>query len=231
VTVRNGIGFVPARGGSKGIKDKNLALLAGKTLLQHAIDAGIRSGVLSRAVVSSDSAAILAAAERLGGEPLLRPQELASDTATTDSAITHFISALGLASQPDLPIVLLQPTSPLRTAAHVAGAMEQWLQKQPRCVVSVFEPREHPAKSFRLDEDGFMTGFFGSDFPFSPRQNLPRAYMPNGAIYIFSVAAFLSENRIPRTGLQPFVMDSESSIDIDCMEDLRLAERCLLKRL
>lgn len=163
----------------------------------------------------------------LGAEKLLRPSKLATDLASTDDAVAHFIAALEIA--PETLIVLLQPTSPLRTAAHIADAVALWREKQPACLISVFEPAEHPAKSFRLDPDGTLTGLFSADAPFQPRQMLPKAFMPNGAIYAFSAGAFLTKGAIPRKGLLPFFMDRKSSLDIDCLGDLAVAERYLQK--
>ncbi len=173
------------------------------------------------------SEGILAVGAALGAETLLRPSEFATDLASTDDAIAHFIAALQIA--PETLIVLLQPTSPLRNAAHIADAVALWREKQPACLVSVFEPIEHPAKSFRLDQDGTLTGMFSADAPFQPRQILPKAFMPNGAIYVFSAGAFLASGTIPRKGLLPFFMDRNSSLDIDCLEDLAVAERYLQK--
>lgn len=222
------IAFVPARGGSKGIKDKNMVALAGKPLLQYAVDAARQSGAIDDVIVSSDSERILSVASSLGAKPLRRPAELATDTAPTDSAVAHFIAEYRLAS--DTAIVLLQPTSPLRTAKHVADAVVLWRDRMPSCLISVYEPPEHPAKSFRLDENGYLTGLFGADAPFQPRQTLPKALMPNGAIYIFSVASFLVGQCIPRTGLLPFMMHRDLSLDIDCPDDLDKAERTLQGR-
>jgi N-acylneuraminate cytidylyltransferase len=228
VTSEFGIGLIPARGGSKGVPNKNIAPLLGKPLLQYTLEAGFDSRVLSRLVVSSDSPEICGVAARFGAEIVDRPASLATDEAKSDDVIAHFIAAAKVL--PDAPIVLLQPTSPLRTSAHIAAAMELWRSRAPRGVISVYEPDEHPAKSFRLDQDGFLTGLYGPDAPFTPRQMLPRGYQPNGAIYIFSVSVFLEANCIPRTGLLPFLMDVRSSLDIDKMEDLAEAERRLQER-
>jgi CMP-N-acetylneuraminic acid synthetase len=221
------IAFIPARGGSKGIKNKNLALLAGKPLIAYAIQAAQDSGVITRIIVSSDAPEILKAAEALGAEGLKRPAELATDSATTDAAIAHFVTALELATQPETTIVLLQPTSPLRTGAHIAQAFALWQTRRPRGVISVYEPAEHPAKAFQLGDDGLLTGLYGADAPFAPRQSLTKAFMPNGAIYIFSVAEFLANSCVPRAGLAPFIMDVEDSLDIDSPSDLEAAERIL----
>lgn len=219
--------LIPARGGSKGIRLKNLARIAGKTLLQYAVDAARVSGVVERIIVSSDSDPILDAARALGVESLRRPADLATDSATADGVVAHFIDALDLQQHGATPVIYLQPTSPLRTGADVAAATRIWQETNARCVISVFEPAHHPAKSFRMDEGGMLTGMYGSDAPFTPRQQLPRAFLPNGAIYVFSVEAFLAKGRIPREQLAPFVMQPRHSIDVDTLDDLAHAESYL----
>lgn len=221
------IALIPARGGSKGIPRKNLAQVGGRSLLDHAITAARESGAIARICVSSDDADILAAADRAGAERLERPARYATDAATSDEVIAHFIEALRPEIGADQPIVLLQPTSPLRTGAHVAEAVRLWRAGDAAGVVSVFEPDHHPAKSFRLDESGHLRGFFGDDAPFVPRQTLPRAYQPNGAVYVFSVAEFMRDRRIPRARLVPLVMRGDQSLDIDSAADLVLAETLL----
>jgi CMP-N,N'-diacetyllegionaminic acid synthase len=218
------VALIPARGGSKGIPRKNLARIRGRTLLEYAIRAAQASGVVARAVVSSDDDEILDEARRHGAEALKRPPEIASDTASSDSVIEHFINAAQPRFAASQPIVLLQPTSPLRTGAHVEQAVKLWRESRARAVVSVFEPEHHPAKSFRLDERGLLCGLFGADAPFTPRQSLPRAFQPNGAVYVFSAAEFLTGRRIPRDLLVPLVMSSAESLDIDCVADLSRAE-------
>jgi CMP-N,N'-diacetyllegionaminic acid synthase len=221
------VALIPARGGSKGIPRKNLALIRGRTLLEYAIRAARESAVITRTIVSSDDEEILAEAVRHGAEALERPAALSTDTATTDAVIAHFIAA---ALSPQLtaqPLVLLQPTSPLRTGSHIAQAVQLWRDSRASAVISVFEPEHHPAKSFRLDEFGMLRGLFSADAPFSPRQSLPRAFQPNGAVYVFSAEAFLSEKRIPRERLVPLIMGSEESLDIDCVADLSRAESYL----
>jgi CMP-N,N'-diacetyllegionaminic acid synthase len=221
------VALVPARGGSKGIPRKNLALVRGRSLLDYAIGAARDSGVVGRVVVSSDDPEILAAGERLGAVALKRPAEISGDTASSDSVIAHFIESAGAALDPAQPLVLLQPTSPLRTGAHIAEAVRIWRSGDASAVVSVFEPEHHPAKAFRLDERGELRGLFGDDSPFTPRQALPRAWQPNGAIYVFSAAKFLRDGRIPRQGLAPLVMSEAESLDIDRAADLARAERHL----
>ena len=224
---QGGIAFVPARGGSKGIKNKNVAPLAGKPLLQYTIEAARGSNVVDRIVVSSDSPEILRVAEALGAEPLRRPPELATDNASTDDAIAHFIECLDLSRAPHTPIILLQPTSPLRTPAHVAAAVGLWRTADALGIISVCEPDKHPAKSFTLDENGYLVGLVDKNAPFVARQMLPVAYMPNGAIYVFSVGGFAEGRCIPRTGLLPLIMDIRSSVDIDSLADLARAEQYL----
>jgi CMP-N-acetylneuraminic acid synthetase len=221
------IALIPARGGSKGIPRKNLAAVGGRSLLERAIDAARASGAMARICVSSDDQEILAAAVACGVEALERPARYATDTASSDDVIAHFVEGARPQVQPDQPLVLLQPTSPLRSGAHVAEALRLWRSGDAAAVVSVFEPDHHPAKAFRLDERGFLQGLFSDDAPFVPRQSLPRAFQPNGAVYVFSAAEFLRERRIPRARLVPLVMSGDESLDIDCAADLVRAQHYL----
>ena len=221
------VALVPARGGSKGIPRKNLARIHGRSLLDYAISAARESGVVERVVVSSDDPQILEEAVRLGAEALRRPDAISGDTASSDSLIKHFIENSSVALEVRRPLVLLQPTSPLRTASHIAEAVQIWRSRDSAAVVSVFEPDHHPAKAFRLDDDGHLRGLFSDDSPFVPRQTLPRAYQPNGAVYVFSAEAFLAGGCIPRQHLLPLFMDVRASLDIDTPADLERAAALL----
>lgn len=224
------IALIPARGGSKGIPRKNLAPLAGKPLMAHSIDAGLGSAFVDEVVVSSDDAEILEAARRLGAVALKRPAALAADSTPTAPVIEHLLE-----SRPDLDpartlILLLQATSPLRDAADVDAAFALLGESGDESLISVCVPDESPFKTFVCDAEGFLRGLVDDEAPFRPRQELPTAYQPNGAIYIFGARAFLDEARIPMKRARPFVMDFEKSIDIDEPRDLSRAEAYLASR-
>ena len=220
--------IIPARGGSKGIPGKNLAPLAGKPLICHSIDAALHAGGIDRVLVSSDDEAILASAAEAGAETIRRPAELARDDTPTAPVITHLLDTLAANMDfSQLTLVLLQPTSPLRGARQVEEALASFRQWQPDSVISVYEPDHSPLKSFVEDDEGYIHGIVDDEMPFLPRQALPRAYYPNGALYVFNAASFLHHNGIPVEKCRPFIMPQALSIDIDTPADLATAENWL----
>ena len=150
--------IIPARGGSKGIPNKNLVLLGGVPLIVHSIRAALAASSITRTVVSTDSAAIAAVASRAGAEvPFRRPAKLATDSATTADVVIHAIKTLEQNSPvPDI-IVVLQPTSPLRVAADIDGAVELLHSTGAPSIVSISEV-DHPVDwLFRLGARGRLT--------------------------------------------------------------------------
>jgi CMP-N,N'-diacetyllegionaminic acid synthase len=224
---RDTIAIVTARGGSKGLPGKNLRMLAGKPLLAWSIEAGLQSARVTRVVVSSDDAAILACAERFGAVPLLRPSALAQDDTPSEPVLVHALQALA-ATEPR--VLLLQPTSPLRTAEDVDAALAHMDATGADAVISVFEPPHSPWKAFYVDGDGALRGVVSDEAPFRPRQSFPRAAMPNGAIYACRTADFLATGRLfgPRT--VPWFMPAARSVDIDTEAELEEAGRSLALR-
>lgn len=215
---------IPARAGSKGLPGKNLYPLLGSPLLQYTLEAAAESKVFDRMVVSSDSPEILDYARQIGAWDLDRPAELASDTASSDAVVKHLIDALHLA--PDEILVLLQPTSPLRTEAHIREALAQF-QAQMIPLISCHHVDNDCLKHY-VYRNGRLTRLFpGSNHR---RQDLPEVLAPNGALYIFSVAQFRSAGGIPREGVQPYLMSSWESIDIDTLEDIVEIETLMEKR-
>lgn len=220
------VALIPARGGSKGIKHKNIVDLASKPLLAYSIDAALESGVINRVYVSSDDDNILSVAKHYGAELIKRDPSLARDESPTDPAITEFIEKAQL--QPKDIIVLLQPTSPLRTAQHIREALAEY-RDFPTCrsLISVYELNNKYLKAY-VGGGEFLHPVAGEHTSYTRRQDLPSLYMPNGALYIFSVAEFMREEKIPRTHIIPYLMSETESLDIDTPEDLQLAEQRLL---
>lgn len=220
------IALIPARGGSKGIKHKNIVDLASKPLLAYSIDAALASGVINRVYVSSDDDNILSVAKTCGAELIKRDPSLARDESPTDPVITEFIQKAQL--QPKDIIVLLQPTSPLRTAQHIREALAEY-RDFPTChsLISVYELNNKYLKAY-VGGGEFLHPVAGEHTSYTRRQDLPSLYMPNGALYIFSVAEFMREEKIPRTHIIPYLMSETESLDIDTPEDLQLAEQRLL---
>lgn len=213
------LAIVPARGGSKGLPRKNLALLAGRPLLAWTVDAARKARGINRCIVSSDDDKILDCARACGAETLRRSVTTAGDLASSESVVAEVLAALRHYA-PDI-VVLLQPTSPLRSAAQIDAGLVRLGGAD--AVIGVCRPRHHPMKALAIGADGFLTGLYDRTSPFRPRQELPEAWQPNGALYIVRRDAFERTGFFPERTL-PFAMDERSSVDIDSADDLRLAE-------
>ncbi len=225
------IGLIPARGGSKGIPRKNLTGLCGKPLIGWTIDAAKNCRTIDRVVVSSEDEEILEISSGLGAEIVKRPPELATDLAGSDGLIAHAIHSLGHDQGFDACYILLQPTSPLRTADHIGEAFALLARCDGRSLISVYEPSDHPMKAYLVDDAGYLKGMIDDETPHKPRQSLPKAYFANGAIYMFMANDFLTGGRIPSDRVIPYFMAAADSIDIDTPDDLEKAAEILEKRL
>lgn len=222
------LALIPARGGSKGVPRKNLRTLAGKSLLAYAIEAAQGSASITRTVVSTEDEEIAAAARDLGCEMIRRPDALARDETPMKAVVEH---ALGVLQQggykPDVT-VLLQPTSPLRSAGHIEGALALLESRGAGSVVSVgpVPGHFHPAWQFALGEKGELRRYEGGELGALParRQDLQPTFTRNGAIYAFRTAGFLSTGSFYVDPCLAYVMPAEVSVNIDQEQDLRWAE-------
>lgn len=221
--------LIPARGGSKGILQKNIAPLLDQPLIAYSIKAAQASAVIDEVYVSSDDEQILSVAHYYNAERIKRDPHLARDDSPTDPVVAEFIHRIKPANK-DL-IVLLQPTSPLRTANHISEALAEF-NDFPTCrsLVSVYEINNKYLKAF-VGGGEFLHSLAGDHASYSYRQDLPSLYMPNQAISIFKVDEFLREEKIPRTHIIPYLMSEEDSLYIESTDDLIIAEQRLRKRL
>lgn len=222
------IGLIPARGGSKGLKRKNLRDLAGKPLLHYAIDAARGSRHVTDIYLSSEDEEILTSGRQAGCHTVLRPAALAQDDSTATQVMQHFFETTKLDGDPY--IVYLQPTSPFRTSFHLDEAIDMMTSAGAESLVSVVELQKSPFKSFITGEDGRLKSLFEEQFSNHNRQQLPKAYIPNGAIYIFRKSLFLSRGGFPSDGSLPYIMSAADSIDIDTEADLDRARQRMEQR-
>lgn len=219
--------LIPARSSSKGLPGKNLLNVFGEPLIVWTIRASLESGVIDDTLVSTEDEDIANCAMASGAGVIQRPASLSEDETPTWKVVRHAMEFLDQSAVlPDL-MVLLQPTSPLRTAAHVAAAVKAY--PGTGTLVSVTRNEFHPFKSLVLDAEGQPVPVGRWEDLERPRQLLPDSFRPNGAIYI------VPTNQVNWPGLvEPpitlFLMDAESSVDIDTAEDLELAVRSLAKR-
>jgi len=220
------LGVILARGGSKGIPGKNIIQFAGKPLLAWTITAGQQSKVLDRLVLSTDDPAIASVGHDFGAEvPFLRPPELAGDRATSMDALLHALEWLQEKERyvPDY-VLLLQPTSPLRTAGDIVQAWKIMLRVGDASVVSVCEAHQHPLWIKKITSDGRLINFIPNGVAPAARQELPKAYIVNGAIYLSPHQRLLQRRTFHSDPTYAYVMSAERSIDIDTKLDLATAE-------
>jgi len=221
------VAFIPARGGSKGIPRKNLVQLDARPLIVHTIEAAQQSGAFSRVIVSTDDSDIAMLAKSHGCAVHDRPAHLCTDSSRVAEAVLDAASTLQIADN-DV-VVVLQPTSPLRRADHIVSAVSMRGKSASSSVVSVVECDHHPLKSVVI-EDGVLQPAFERHFLESSRQDLPRMYRPNGAIYVTPLAAIRQLNALVAPGALAFEMSVDDSIDIDTMVDIEHAEAVLRHR-
>lgn len=221
------LAIIPARGGSKRLPRKNLLDLAGQPLVAWSIEAGLNSKYIDNVVVSSDDVEILAISKRYNAETIVRPVELASDTATTFDAIQHTIDNVKRYDY----IVLLQATTPLRDEKQIDEAIELLESKNADAIVSVCEMDHSPLWSNTLNENLSMQGFLKEEILHKRSQDLEKYFRLNGAIYICKTEKLLEEKSFfLKENIYAYKMSRESSIDIDEEIDFRMAEFYLTKQ-
>ena len=223
------LAVIPARSGSKGLPHKNVRLLGGKPLIAYTIQAALGASSLDRAVVSTDDGEIAKVARNYGAEtPFLRPKELAEDETLAEPVVAHALRWLE-ESENYLPdyVMLLQPTSPLRTSEDIDNCIEIALEKDADGVVSVCVPKHHPYLIKRLGDQGEIGDFLPLDRPYKRRQDMPPAYALTGAVYLVKRQILLERQTFYTDRTFPYIMPAERSMDIDTKWDLDLAEMIL----
>ena len=222
------LAFIPARGGSKGIKNKNIVSLYGKPLVAYSIEAALQSKYVDMVFVSTDSEEIARVAKEFGAEvPFLRPAELAQDTSKTIDALVHGLRILNKEHIFD-SFILLQPTSPLREKDDIDKAIELFYETDRQGVISVTEASENPVLIRTITEDGKLQGLLSGRGDLR-RQDMPKYYVLNGCIYI-GKAEETNENTDLAAYPIPYIMQKERSIDIDAMCDIEDAEKYLREK-
>jgi len=155
------LAIVPARGGSKRLPRKNILDLNGKPLVAWSIEAGLNSRYIDKVIVTSDDNEILKISKKYGASTIKRPYELANDTATTIDTVRHAIESMDKTYD---YVVLLQPTSPLRTCTHIDEAIELLDKKNANAIISVCEMEHNPLWSNTLPKDRSLAGFLKDRF-------------------------------------------------------------------
>jgi N-acylneuraminate cytidylyltransferase len=234
--VKDVLAIIPARGGSKGIPRKNLALVAGKPLVVHSIEHALAASCVERVIVSTDDAEIADAARAAGAEvPFLRPTELAGDTVLDLPVFTHVLEQLAQDEGYKPGLVLhLRPTAPYRLPRWIDEAAAL-LRADPRAdsVRSVSAPTQHPYRMFRLDADGYLEPLYRHEHPHPyllRRQDLPPMYFYNCVIDVTRPATILEQHSMTGERIRPYVMAADDVIDVDGPRDLQLARLLMESR-
>ncbi len=220
------VAVVPARGGSKGFPDKNIAKIEGKTLLEWAVEVGLRSRKVQDVYVSTDSPQYEAIAIRAGAKSVgLRPATLATDTAKTVDVIIDLVAKLP--EQYDV-VVVLQPTSPLRSPRDIDNVVTLLEKSKAEAVVSLVRLGEpHPHK-LKIISDGVVQPFLPGTSSEVPRQQLPEVYRLNGAIYAIRTNALWRHRTLLPPATVPYLMDPHLAINIDSVQDWMFLE-CMVR--
>jgi N-acylneuraminate cytidylyltransferase len=225
------LAIIPARAGSKRLPGKNTKSLAGKPLIQWTMEAAKNSKLLAEVIVSTDDESIVELAKKIDIKvPFLRPKHLAQDESTTIDVIKHAIGFFEKQGKHFDYIMLLQPTSPLRTSCHIDEAINLLKDKNADAIISVCPTEHSPLWSNTLDEGGKMDLFISSDIKNTRSQDLPVYYRLNGAIYITKIKRLLDENTMfIKDNIFAYKMTTKSSVDIDECIDFTLAEAIMEK--
>jgi CMP-N-acetylneuraminic acid synthetase len=223
--------LIPARSGSKGINNKNIKLLSGKPLIRYTIREALKSVYLNKndIICSTDSQKIADIAKSCGAKvPFLRPKEYSTDTSSSVSVAKHAIKYMeNLRGYRFDYILLLQPTSPLRKSYHIDEAIKLMLDKDKDSVISITEPEHSTYKMKKIDGNDELKDFISCSITYKRRQDLPKIYAQNGAIYLTKRNVIIKNNNFFGEHSVGYFMKKEYSIDIDKPIDIKLAEYLL----
>ena len=211
--------FIPARSGSKGIPNKNIKIFDGKPLISWSIEAAKLSKAVDQVIVSTDSRAIADIALKEGAEvPFLRPKHLSTDSSQTIDVVIDFLSKHSYIND----ILILQPTSPLRTYSDIDNIVELRNKANSESAVSINLSNKPPEWMYKLSKNNELISII-SHFQNQPRQGLSPSYLLNGALYLATKEFLIREKSFISHQTIGYVMSSEKSIDIDTPLDWDLA--------
>lgn len=224
------LAIITARSGSKGIKDKNIKLICGKPLMAYTIDTAYGSEIFDEVYVSTDSEKYAEVAKAYGASvPFLRSSQNADDNASSWDVVKETLKKYKELGKVFDAIALLQPTSPLRITEDIKNSYKLFREKNANSVIGVCETEHSPLLCNRLDQNLSMENFINRDIYQKLRQNLPKYYRINGAIYFVKTKYDIDICDLYDEKCYAYIMPQERSIDIDTELDFELAERLLEK--
>jgi len=222
------LAIIPARSGSKGLKDKNIRLLNGKPLIAYTIQEAINSEVFDDILVSTDSKEYADISKQYGAYvPFLRPKEFSEDTSSSTDVILHVLNELKKLNKEYDYFMLLQPTSPLRNKNDILASIKLCFDKKANSIVSVSKVNKSPLLMNTLDSTLSLERFFNDSIIDKRRQDLKTFYALNGAIYLVNIEYFFKYKNVYKEKSFAYVMNEERSIDIDTETDFIIAKAIL----
>lgn len=229
------LAVIPARGGSKRVPNKNVREVGGKPLIAHTIEQTKESEMLDRTIVSTEDDEIKEVAETYGGDvPFERPDELATDTATSDDVILHALNWFDQNGKAFDIVAMIQTTTPFRTSDDIDSALRRLIESDADSVISVSEFDAPPVWAVTEDENGYLGSYFKAEYLWTdeiPRsQDTPTLYYPNGAIFSAHVTDFIEKESFYTENTLNFKMPRSRSLDIDEPFDLELAQALMNNR-
>lgn len=222
------LAIIPARGGSKGIPNKNLKIVAGKPLIWWTIEKSLESKFISSVFVSTDSENIAAYAESAGvNSHPLRPSELATDTSKTVDTVVYLLEQFRNQGESFSHVILLEPTSPLRKSGDLDACIELLLDKKDHfdAVVTLGKVRENPALLRKMSDSGEISILQETDLSEARRQDLPEAYFPYGVAYLIKSEVLLKEKSFYPKRTIGYLIEDWQCFEIDNPVDLILVEK------
>jgi len=222
------LAVITARGGSKGLPNKNIRMLGPRPLIAWSIEAAQGSQYIDRLITSTDDRKIMTVAQEWGCEvPFLRPPHLANDTARTEDSLLHALDSLEM--KYDI-LVLLQPTSPLRSTADIDGSIDLCQKRNAPSCVSVCKTEKSPYWMYSQEDNGRLHKLIETTKPSHRRQDLPSTVALNGAVYVVDVPWFYQHEKLINDETVGYEMPRERSPDIDTELDMLFVETILANR-
>jgi N-acylneuraminate cytidylyltransferase len=222
------LGIIPARAGSKGIPGKNRKMLAGQTLVERAYQTAVKSGAFDRIILSTDDSVLCELAKTISLDvPFVRPKDLADDLTSMIDVVVHAVRFLAADGYHPTAVMLLQPTSPLRTVSHILNAIEMLESYDSVCSVYPLPLTECPHYVMKIDKQGNLVNFLPEGSLISRRQDVPQAYVRDGTIYLTKTPILTENHSFYGDKCRPMIMAPQESLSIDTLDDWFLAEKLL----
>jgi CMP-N,N'-diacetyllegionaminic acid synthase len=226
------IAIIPARGGSKGLPGKNIKLLGGLPLISHTIKVALESNLVDRVIVSTEDKEISSIAKKFGAEvPFIRPLNFAEDKSMVLDTYLHAVDWVAKKDgKPVESFVALLPTIPLKVSEDIDQAIKIFKNKNAYSVISVVESTVPLHWYRRITNEGILENFLPEFNAVKNRQEFEKAYIPNGAVYVFQTENLRSSRQYYNHKTYPYIMPRERSVDIDDLLDFEWAEYLFYKK-